>query len=103
MKYETYEHDTDHIARAIGMMENGPYGSTTNYKKFKRDLIRKGYFVIDKIYRIEEQNYCWLIWKSVDISKDPECPWVLKIVPKMTLRSEKEIKQVLELQGWTYL
>ena len=100
MKYES-----KHIARAIGMMENGPYGSTTNYRKFKSDLIKNGYFVIDKIYKIEEQNYCWLIWKQTDISENPQ--WkgepLLKIVPKMTLHTEEKIRQCIDLQGWTYL
>lgn len=100
MKYES-----KHLARAIGMMENGPYASTTMYRKFRRNLIVNGYFIVDKIYKVEEDTYCWLIWKETDISKDPQ--WkgepLLKVIPKFTLRTEMEIKQCLDLQGWAYL
>ncbi len=92
------------LANILSMLEWGPYGSVTEYKKYRKALIEDGRINVD-IYTIEEQDYCYLIWKATDFAKDPQ--WkgepLLKVVPKFGIDRPKDMEKILETLRWDYL
>lgn len=55
-------------------------------------------------YEFKRDIWCIFVWKPTDISKEPEYKGepLLKIVPR-TIRTYEGIRDVLKLQGWSYI
>ena len=87
------------IIQAIKFLEKAPYHDR---KLYLEDYIKGNGAKING-FTILRKTWCWIIFKSTDIGKNPEYKGepLCKVVPRFT--NFNKIDVVLNSQPWTYI